>query len=85
MKIPSNLQLKECPWCGSIAKLVVEPASDTPNHGYYGNYVYYVKCDNKKCNAKAPMGMDNDIYQSSDDAIAHVIQRWNQRAGDPEF
>ena len=76
--------LKPCPWCGSGPILREEPLwHESPNggtHGYVGAYEYYYQCSNEECNAIAPYGKFNTIYDTSDTAKLKAREAWQTRA-----
>ena len=70
--------LSECPFCHEPGFLFRDPLwSD--GHGYYGNYEYFVGCDNDECNVKPKTRATNDIYGKKEKAIQEVIRKWNSR------
>lgn len=71
--------LKPCPWCGSAGALVVTNLGRGNGRGYPGCHKYEVRCSNIKCNAAAPYGAFDDIYTSSERAIAKAYTSWNKR------
>lgn len=79
--------LKPCPWCGSVPILKEDPMwtvhtyqGHTVSHGYVGAYEYYYQCSNEECNAIAPYGKFNTIYDTSDTAKLKAREAWQTRA-----
>lgn len=68
--------IKTCPWCNGSGILREDPLWHN-GHGYIGNYNHYVQCS--QCGAISPHGKVDDIYRSTDEAIALAIKWWNER------
>lgn len=80
MKSIMNLQvrLRKCPFCHKPAYLFKEELWHG-SHGYYGNYIYYVGCNNDECNVKPKTIAIDDIYRDTGLAIQESVNRWNER------
>ena len=74
------MEMKTCPWCGSSATLRFENLGYSRGRGYPGCHSYQVTCSNPSCNAKAPNGRFDDIYEKSDIAVQKAVDAWNTRA-----
>ena len=70
--------LVECPFCHKPGFLFRDPLW-RDGHGYYGNYEYFVGCDNDECNVKPKTRVTNDIYGKKEEAIQEAIRKWNSR------
>lgn len=69
--------LKPCPWCGGAAVLRRESMAGPRGTGYPGCYEYSVMC--RLCGATAPHGVQDDIYQTPEEAETRAIEAWNGR------
>ena len=79
IKIKIKVLPKECPFCHDIPALIKDPLWNG-NHGYYGNYEYYVACENKKCKVNPKTKPYNDIYDMAEqECINKSIEDWNTR------
>ena len=76
--INPHTALAECPFCHEPGFLFREQLWNN-GHGYYGNYEYYVGCDNDECNVNPKTRMTNDVYGDKENAIQEEIKKWNSR------
>lgn len=74
----SPIKLKKCPFCRGQAYLFRKTFKNR-TYGYYGNYEYYVGCNNHRCKVKPRTKEVDDIYDDKDIAIKTVIKFWNER------
>lgn len=74
-------ELKPCPFCGEIPYIERKPLwttySNGTTHGYYGCFEYDIHCH--KCGCKIPLGKNDTIYNSDNDAKQNAIKAWNTR------
>ena len=76
-------KLKPCPFCGEVPHIEKKPLWRTVNgifHGYYGCFEYDISCH--KCGCKVPLGKNDTVYRSDDEAKKNAIEAWNRRASD---
>ena len=71
--------IKECPWCGSAGIYQFHDLDKGNGRGYPGYYAIEIKCSNPRCEAKAPYGIFDDIYRSTQEAINKAAEAWNKR------
>ena len=80
--IRAPCKLKKCPW-GKIKPELFKEELWNGNHGYYGNYDFYVKCNNQKCKIRPQTIKYDDVYRDASIAIKSACDDWNNR-GDNE-
>lgn len=74
----SHTALSECPFCHKPGFLFRNPLWQD-GQGYYGNYEYFIGCDNDECEVRPRTRAANDIYGDKEEAIQKVIGKWNSR------
>lgn len=67
-------QLKECPFCHKPGYLMRNDIT-----GYFGNYHYYVGCNNATCKIRPATRKIDDIYRRWEQAVDIVAAEWNER------
>jgi Lar family restriction alleviation protein len=65
-------ELKPCPFCGTEVKML-----KTPIRGYSGCFNFEVRCP--KCGCSVDYIDSDTIYRTEEEAIANVIESWNER------
>jgi len=69
--------LKQCPLCGTSAKIYV-----TCDYDEYFHWLR-ISCTDNKCgctvDGKHDFGTPDDIYDYPEDEIQEIIKRWNSR------
>ena len=71
--------LKRCPFCHAKPVVQKYPLWHG-SHGYYGNYEYYVSCQNEKCKIAPRTKSYIDLYDMKEqECIYKAIQDWNTR------
>lgn len=76
--INPHTTLEKCPFCHKPGILFREQLWNN-GYGYYGNYEYYVGCDNDECDVRPKTRATNDVYGDKEEAINKSIKRWNSR------
>lgn len=78
------MQLKPCPFCGEIPYLERKPLwrayGDGTTHGYYGCFEYDIRCH--KCGCNLPLGGNDTVYRTDEEAKNNAINTWNGRYTD---
>lgn len=70
------MELKPCPFCGTIPYLEKRPLW-SGSHGYHGCYIYDIHCE--KCGCYVNLGRNDTIYITDEEAKQNAINAWNQR------
>ena len=78
------MQIKPCPFCGEIPYLERKPLwhtyRDGTTRGYYGKFEYVIKCH--RCGCNIPLGGNDTIYRSDEEAKQNAVDTWNKRYTD---
>lgn len=82
-KLPAPMpELEPCPFCGGPAQIFKEQLWHN-GHGYYGNYDYFIGCQNINCKIQPITRKIDDIYRADKTAIRICINNWNTREVKP--
>lgn len=77
------MNIKPCPFCGTIPFLEKKPLWRThggSTHGYYGSYEYDIHCD--ECGCRVPLCGNDTIYRTDKEAQQNALNAWNRRYTD---
>lgn len=78
--------LKQCPFCGEFPYIEKKPLWKTYSggitHGYYGCFEYDIRCH--KCGCNVPLGGNDTVYRTDEEAKKNAIEAWNRRGGEED-